>query len=89
LAGGMELFADTEGPDLDPAAAVAVAALERAVRAGTIAPDETILLHVTGGGRRQLPRKNPPGVVPSLIIERADLDDIALERGRRLVASIV
>ena len=88
LAGGMDLFAETEGPDLDPAAAVAVAGLERAVRAGTSAPDETILLHITGGGRRQLPRKNPAGLVPSLIIERADLDDIALERGRRLVASI-
>ena len=88
LAAGMELFAQTEGPDLDPAAAVAVAALERAVREGTIAPDETIVLHITGGGRRQLAPKNPSDLKPSLVIERADLDDIALERGRRLVAAI-
>ena len=88
LAAGMELFAQTEGPDLDPAAAVAVSALRRAVGDGAIAPDETIVLHVTGGGRRQLAPKNPADLKPSLVIERADLDDIALERGRRLVATI-
>ncbi|WP_332450206.1 cysteate synthase [Methanoculleus sp.] len=44
------LFADTEEIDLDPAAAVAVASLVRAVEEGLIGPDERILLNVTGGG---------------------------------------
>jgi cysteate synthase len=88
LAAGADLFGQTEGPDLDPAAAVAVAALARAVRERTIASDERVLLHITGGGRKQLAPKNPPGLRPSLVIERADLDDIALERARRLVAAI-
>ncbi len=88
LAAGAELFGQTEGPDMDPAAAVAVAALARATADGTIASDETVLLHITGGGRRQLAPKNPPGLRPSLVIERADLDDIALERARRMVAAL-
>ncbi|HOI58419.1 MAG: cysteate synthase [Methanoculleus sp.] len=44
------LFADTEGIDLDPAAAVAVASLVRAVEEGLVGPDDHILLNVTGGG---------------------------------------
>ncbi|KDE55317.1 cysteate synthase [Methanoculleus sp. MH98A] len=44
------LFTETEEIDLDPAAAVAVASLIRAVEEGLIGPDEHILLNVTGGG---------------------------------------
>ena len=44
------LFADTEEIDLDPAAAVAVASLARAVEEGLIDPEKHILLNVTGGG---------------------------------------
>ena len=43
-------FTDTEEIDLDPAAAVAVASLIRAVEEGFVEPDEHILLNVTGGG---------------------------------------
>jgi len=42
------LFAETEGIDLDPAAAVAVASLVRAAEEGFVG--EHILLNVTGGG---------------------------------------
>jgi len=44
------LFLDTEGIDLDPAAAVAVASLARAVEEGFIDPEKRVLLNVTGGG---------------------------------------
>ncbi|WP_292727062.1 cysteate synthase [Methanoculleus sp.] len=44
------LFADTEGIDLDPAAAVAVASLVRAAEERFISPEERVLLNVTGGG---------------------------------------
>ena len=44
------LFTETEAIDLDPAAAVAVASLARAVEEGFIGPDDHILLNVTGGG---------------------------------------
>ncbi|MCE5337945.1 MAG: cysteate synthase [Methanomicrobiaceae archaeon] len=44
------LFVETEEIDLDPAAAVAVASLARAVEKGLIDPKKHILLNVTGGG---------------------------------------
>ncbi|WP_440949570.1 cysteate synthase [Methanosphaerula subterraneus] len=44
------LFTDCEGIDLDPAAAVATASLVRAVEAGTIDRESTVLLNITGGG---------------------------------------
>ncbi|MDK2973730.1 MAG: cysteate synthase [Methanofollis sp.] len=43
-------FAEAEEIDPDPAAAVAVAALARAVETGAIDPDAAVLLNVTGGG---------------------------------------
>lgn len=52
-------FERAEGIDLAPAARVACGALEAAVRRGTVAPDDTISLNITGGGyaraRRDLP----------------------------------
>ncbi len=44
------LFLETEEIDLDPAAAVAVASLARAVEKGFISPEKRVLLNVTGGG---------------------------------------
>lgn len=48
--GAGRLFFETEEIDLDPAAAVAVASLARAVEEGLIDPGKHILLNVTGGG---------------------------------------
>ncbi|MDD4255536.1 MAG: cysteate synthase [Methanofollis sp.] len=47
-------FADAEGIDLDPAAAVAVAALRQAVESGEIGRTDTVLLNITGGGYRRV-----------------------------------
>ncbi len=44
------LFTALEGIDLDPAAAVAVGSLVRAVDEGTIDPAKVVLLNITGGG---------------------------------------
>jgi len=49
-----ELFEECEGCDLDPAAAVAVAGLDRAVRSGAIGRDDRVLLNLTGGGAGRL-----------------------------------
>jgi len=48
------LFADVEGCDLDPAAAVATASLLRAAGRGTIGADDTVLLNITGGGYKRV-----------------------------------
>jgi len=63
------LFSSCEGIDPDPAAAVCVAGLINAVRAGVLRPDEKILLNITGGGyvrgAQDLPRfvKTPDHMV--------------------------
>ncbi len=63
------LFEAVEGIDVEPAAGVALATLARALRTGTIAPDATVLLNVTGGGRKRRPRvvapQRPTAVVSS------------------------
>ncbi len=45
-----KLFEELEDIDILPAAAVAVAALQKAVRAGTVEKKDLVLLNITGGG---------------------------------------
>lgn len=49
-----KLFESEEGIDLDPAAAVAVAALITAVDSGVVVKEDKILLNITGGGYNRL-----------------------------------
>jgi cysteate synthase len=49
-----ELFEKSEGIDINPAAAVAVATLMQAVETGTVKSDEKIVLNITGGGQKRL-----------------------------------
>jgi cysteate synthase len=50
------MFEKLEGCDIDPAAEVAVASLQQAVRLGRIGPRDFVALNVTGGGHRRLRR---------------------------------
>ena len=45
-----QLFLETEGIDINPAAAVAAASLVAEVQGGRIERDATIMLNITGGG---------------------------------------
>ncbi len=45
-----ELFEKTEGNDIHPAAAVAVATLVKAVKEGEVEKDAVIMINITGGG---------------------------------------
>eukprot|EP00727_Mastigamoeba_balamuthi_P010398 m51a1_g5981 putative cysteate synthase (445) ;mRNA; r:250916-252377 len=49
-----KLFEQTEGIDVDPAAAVALAALVKAARQGAIPKGDVVLCNVTGGGKKRL-----------------------------------
>ncbi|TDV43073.1 cysteate synthase [Actinophytocola oryzae] len=53
------LFQDVEGIDIEPAAAVALACLCEAAATGMVDRDATLLLNVTGGGRRRLAETTP------------------------------
>ena len=50
----MKLVRDTVGIDLDPAAAIATAALLQAVQGGNVGQADRILLNLTGGGLREV-----------------------------------
>lgn len=65
-----ERFLAIEGIDLHPAAAVGLAGLVRAVRAGAIGPREIVLFHATGGGRRAQRALGPlHPVEPDAVVE--------------------
>lgn len=69
----MTLFAEREGIDIEPAPGVALASLMRAVRDGAVQPGETVLLNVTGGGRK---RRSIVSAAqrPALVVERNQMD---------------
>ncbi len=72
------LFLDTEGVDIHPAAAVAVATLVTEVQCGRIERDATIMLNITGGGeRRYKAERNISYIKPSHIFPLVpDCDDV-------------
>jgi cysteate synthase len=66
-----ELFEECEGCDLDPAAEVALAGLERALEAGAIDRGARVLLNLTGGGgRRRAEAGDVHLLEPDLVVDR-------------------
>ncbi len=64
------LFEMIEGIDVEPAAGVALAALAREAAGGALA-DATVVLNVTGGGRKRRDRV-PAGQRPTHVVARED-----------------
>ena len=67
------LFEASEGCDLDPAAEVAVAGLERALASGAVGRGDRVLVNLTGGGVRRLAatgRIRP--LKPDLVVDRGE-----------------
>lgn len=63
-------FIETEGIDLHPAAAVAVASLYNAVAEGRVRKDEVVMLNITGGGEdRFKSEKQLHFLKPSLVFD--------------------
>lgn len=52
------LFEQTEGIDIEPAAAVAVASLKQAIAQGAVEKNAVIMLNITGGGIRRFKSEN-------------------------------
>ena len=74
-----ELFEKTEGIDIHPAAAIAIAGLEHAIAAGKVAKNETIMLNITGGGEKLFKKTHEVFYKkPDLILhpEKEDKNDI-------------
>jgi cysteate synthase len=52
------LFLETEGIDIHPAAAVAVASLVQRIKMGDINPESLMMLNITGGGEERFKREH-------------------------------
>jgi cysteate synthase len=52
-----QLFIETEGIDLHPAAAIATASLIKASKEGTMSKDAVIMLNITGGGEERIKKE--------------------------------
>lgn len=75
-----DLFERTEGIDIHPAPAVALATLQQAVRLGRIAPDALVMLNITGGGeRRAKAGKKLFYLKPGLVLDLPDITAAKLE----------
>ncbi|GAB4390232.1 MAG: cysteate synthase [Thermodesulfovibrionales bacterium] len=74
----MELFEKAESIDIVPAAGVAVAALRKAVEAGEVRRESSVLLNITGGGEKRLKADRAVhGVKPAYISK--DISDAEIE----------
>jgi cysteate synthase len=73
----MDVFQETEGIDIVPAAGVALAALQNAVEAGSVGRKDTVLLNITGGGEKRLEKDHKTFEVrPKLISRNASTEEI-------------
>lgn len=72
------LFKDTEGMDIVPAAAVAVGALRQAVQNNAVADDDVVLLNITGGGEARIKREGRAHAIKGELISK-DFTDEQLE----------
>ncbi|QYZ79309.1 cysteate synthase [Methanofollis formosanus] len=69
---------EAEGIDLDPAAAIALAALADAVETGSVGPDEAVLLNLTGGGYRRVAEDHEQYRIEPAFRVSADVETAAL-----------
>ena len=74
------LFEELEGIDIAPAAAVAVASLQKSVKNGTVTKDDLIMLNITGGGYKrandllELRKVTPNVILPSNSLGRDEIE---------------
>lgn len=72
----MDIFEKEEGIDVVPAAGVAVAALQKAVRENHVNRKDTILLNITGGGEKRLKKDMKTCRVDPVFISKKVSDDM-------------
>jgi len=81
----MDLFHESEGIDIVPAAGVAVAALRKAVTGSRINRKDVILLNITGGGEERLKREKKTHRVKPMFLSK----DITEEKLEGLLCSLL
>lgn len=75
-AAASQIFEDSEGIDIAPAAAVAFASLLRSAKDRLVPRNATVVLNVTGGGQRRLRNRNLIPAEANLSIAAAQVDSV-------------
>jgi cysteate synthase len=81
LRAASEMFEKLEGIDINPAAAVAVCSLKKALESGKISKDETVMLNITGGGEKRFKSENDfLQAEPDLVIAATEDSSVIIEK---------
>ena len=80
-----EIFEKLEGYSVDPAAAVAIASLIKAVELNKVKKEEVIVLNVTGGGKKELDKKfSEKGLLYLKPFKTISIDEINIETAKNI-----
>lgn len=80
-----ELFEQTEGIDIHPAAGVALASLINCLDSGKVERDKIIMLNITGGGEKRFRKENRIFMLPPKLIIDNSLDNRAISKAAELL----
>ena len=81
LEAAQQLFEQTEGVDIHPAAGVALHSLIESVQNGTVKPQDTVMLNITGGGEKLYKQNRQPWMLKPQIVFPLDPDpDVVLDK---------
>ena len=80
-----DIFEKLEGYSVDPAAAIAIASLIKAVELKKVGKEEVIILNVTGGGKKELDKKfEKQGLLYLKPFKEISIDEINIETARKI-----
>ncbi|MCH5244792.1 MAG: cysteate synthase [Lentimicrobiaceae bacterium] len=87
LEAAQQLFEQTEGVDIHPAAGVALHSLIESVQNGTVKPQDTVMLNITGGGEKLYKQNRQPWMLKPQLVFPLDPDpDVVLDKVSALFA---
>jgi len=76
-----ELFLESEGIDIAPAAKVATASLQQSVEKGLVSKKDMILLNITGGGQQRLFSEQKMNYMkPHVIVKRKEISEETVQK---------
>ena len=80
-----DIFEKLEGYSVDPAAAVAIASLIKAVELNKVKKEDTIVLNVTGGGKKELDKKfEIKGLLYLKPFKTISIDEISIDTAKKI-----
>jgi cysteate synthase len=81
-----DIFEKLEGYSVDPAAAIAIASLIKAVESNKVQKNDVIVLNVTGGGKKELDKKYvEKGLLYLKPFKTISVDEINIDTAKKII----